>query len=122
MSDSKPHPSEFIEFSTVAPDFITTPSDQRQPSQAERSATREPSIDSPAYNDAPYQHMPRRGSVVDAAAQTEHRMTFTQALRLYPKAIGWSSVICLAIIMEGFDTALISSFYGQYSCLPSWPT
>lgn len=39
-------------------------------------------------------------------------MTFGDALKLYPKAIVFSVVLSLAIIMEGYDTALLGSFYG----------
>jgi len=47
-----------------------------------------------------------------AATDFEHHMTVGQALRLYPKAIAFSVVLSLAIIMEGYDTALLGSFYG----------
>jgi SP family general alpha glucoside:H+ symporter-like MFS transporter len=47
-----------------------------------------------------------------AATDFEHQMTVGQALRLYPKAIAFSVVLSLAIIMEGYDTALLGSFYG----------
>lgn len=107
MEDSKPHPSEFLEFTTAAD--LTTARDfqNRDEKPCVSGEASSPNV----HDDSPYQHMPRRGSVVETAAQKEHRMTFTQALRLYPKAIGWSFMISLAIIMEGFDTALVSSFY-----------
>jgi hypothetical protein len=105
MGDSTKHPSEFLEFTTIATGASNPTSN---PSRAEKPTTSDESFDSELYqNDTPMQHMPRRGSVVGNAAQTEHRMTFTQALRLYPKAIGWSFMISLAIIMEGYDTALV---------------
>jgi SP family general alpha glucoside:H+ symporter-like MFS transporter len=52
--------------------------------------------------------------VADAKAATdrEHNMTVRQALRLYPKAIAFSLIFSTAIIMEGYDTALLGSFYG----------
>ena len=56
-------------------------------------------------------NLPRLNNEALAATQSEHRMTFRHGLKLYPKAIGWSAMISLAIIMEGFDTALINSFY-----------
>lgn len=55
--------------------------------------------------------LPNLSSEAAAATQDEHRMTIPSALRLYPKAIGWSAAISLAIIMEGYDTALINGFY-----------
>ena len=47
-----------------------------------------------------------------AATDFEHQMTVGQTLRLYPKAIAFSAVLSLAIIMEGYDTALLGSLYG----------
>jgi MFS transporter, SP family, general alpha glucoside:H+ symporter len=47
-----------------------------------------------------------------AANEFEHNMTYMEALRLYPKAIFFSVVLSLAIVMEGYDTALLGSFYG----------
>lgn len=38
-------------------------------------------------------------------------MTMTEALRLYYKAIGWSMLLSLTIVMEGFDITLITSFF-----------
>jgi MFS transporter, SP family, general alpha glucoside:H+ symporter len=73
----------------------------------------------------------------DAAAATaaEHKMTLREGLRLYPKAICWSMLLSLAIVMEGYDTILLASFYalpefkrhygvrapsGDYEITPSW--
>lgn len=47
-----------------------------------------------------------------AATDREHDMTVRQALRLYPKAVMFSLIFSTAIIMEGYDTALLGSFYG----------
>ncbi|KAI2732555.1 hypothetical protein CBS147332_1694 [Penicillium roqueforti] len=46
------------------------------------------------------------------ATDKEHRMSLWQALKLYPKAIGWSVLISTAIVMEGYDVVLMGSFYG----------
>ena len=43
----------------------------------------------------------------DSHIESEHRMTLLEAIRLYPKAIGWSMLISTCIVMEGFDVALI---------------
>jgi SP family general alpha glucoside:H+ symporter-like MFS transporter len=73
----------------------------------------------------------------DAAAATaaEHKMTLREGLKLYPKAIGWSMALSLAIVMEGYDTILLASFYalpefkkhygdktpsGGYEISPAW--
>ncbi|BAE64622.1 unnamed protein product [Aspergillus oryzae RIB40] len=47
-----------------------------------------------------------------AANINEHNMTVRQALRSYPWAVVWSLTISMSIIMEGYDTNLIGSFYG----------
>ncbi|PVH69328.1 sugar transporter [Cadophora sp. DSE1049] len=41
----------------------------------------------------------------------EHAMTLREAVKLYPKAIFWSMFLSMAIAMEGFDIALIGSFF-----------
>ncbi|KZT61596.1 putative maltose permease [Calocera cornea HHB12733] len=38
-------------------------------------------------------------------------MSLGQALRLYPKAVGWSVLLSTAVVMEGYDTNLLGSFY-----------
>jgi MFS transporter, SP family, general alpha glucoside:H+ symporter len=48
----------------------------------------------------------------DATAQ-EHELTFLQAIKLYPKAVGWSVILSAALIMEGYDTKLIGSLFAQ---------
>jgi len=47
-----------------------------------------------------------------AATEREHNMTLRECFRLYPKAIVFSLIFSTAIIMEGYDTALLGSFYG----------
>jgi len=46
------------------------------------------------------------------AADREHDMTVKESLRLWPKAIVFSLIFSTAVIMEGYDTALLGSFYG----------
>jgi SP family general alpha glucoside:H+ symporter-like MFS transporter len=43
------------------------------------------------------------------ATTKEHSMSFMQAIRLYPKAVGWSMLLSMAIVMEGYDVILLSS-------------
>lgn len=45
------------------------------------------------------------------ATTKEHEMGFMQAIKLYPKAVGWSILLSTAIVMEGYDVVLLSSFY-----------
>lgn len=47
-----------------------------------------------------------------AATNREHNMTVREAFRLYPKAVCFSLIFSTAIIMEGYDTALLGSFFG----------
>ncbi|KAH8548447.1 general substrate transporter [Umbelopsis sp. PMI_123] len=49
------------------------------------------------------------------ATEMEHNMSLLEGLRTYPKAVGWSLVVSTAIIMEGYDTALLGSFYAYPS-------
>ena len=46
------------------------------------------------------------------ATTKEHQMGFMQAIKLYPKAVGWSILLSTAIVMEGYDVVLLNSFYG----------
>ncbi|KAG9237370.1 MFS sugar transporter-like protein [Amylocarpus encephaloides] len=48
---------------------------------------------------------------VSQADAIEHQLTFTQALKLYPAAIGWSAFFSLGIIMAAFDPQLLGSLY-----------
>lgn len=43
------------------------------------------------------------------ATEAEHSLTLWQSLKLYPKAVGWSMFLSIAIIMEGFDIVLIAN-------------
>jgi len=69
------------------------------------------------------------------AAEVEKKMGFREGSRLYPKAILFSFDLSLAVIMKGYDTALIGNFYampqfskkygglakdGTYQVAPSW--
>jgi SP family general alpha glucoside:H+ symporter-like MFS transporter len=46
-------------------------------------------------------------------AQKEQSMTLWQAVRLYPKAVGWSVLLSSTLIMEGYDLALLGSMYAS---------
>lgn len=46
------------------------------------------------------------------ATGREHELTLKQAFRLYPKAIAFSLIFSAAVIMEGYDLALLGGFYG----------
>ncbi|KAJ8118497.1 hypothetical protein OPT61_g536 [Boeremia exigua] len=47
------------------------------------------------------------------AADEEHSLTISQAIRQHPKAVIWSVLLSTCIIMEGYDIVLIYSFFAQ---------
>ena len=49
------------------------------------------------------------------ATAQEKNMTLLQAIKLYPKAIGWSMVLSTALVMEGYDLLLLSNLYASPS-------
>jgi MFS transporter, SP family, general alpha glucoside:H+ symporter len=57
----------------------------------------------------------RRELLKDAedATDQEHDLTFLQAIKLYPKAVGWSVLMSTALVMDGYDTKLIGSLFAQ---------
>lgn len=66
-----------------------------------------------------------QGAIVEAkqAADEEHAQTLWQALRDNRKAVMWSVLVSMSIVMEGYDTILMGNFfayptfqqkYGQY--------
>lgn len=46
-------------------------------------------------------------------ADSEHRMTLWQAIKTYPKAVGWSVLLSSTLIMEGYDLALVGNLYAN---------
>ena len=148
-STEKVHPSELLEFATVANTgrigTIPGSNDAGKESRiSDRGHVERGSIT--RSNDDLFRGMSvaipdlRRLSA-DARAHTEaeHNMTFVEGCRLYPKAIAWSVLLSATIIMEGFDLTLISSFqafpifrrtYGQpadanghnHQISPAWQT
>ena len=50
-----------------------------------------------------------------AAIAEEHSMSLWQGIKLYPRAVGWSLLLSTAVIMEGFDSGLVSNFYAYPS-------
>lgn len=47
------------------------------------------------------------------ASSKEQQMTLWAALKLYPKAVGWSMLLSSTLIMEGYDLALLGSLYAS---------
>ena len=44
------------------------------------------------------------------AAAHERGQTVFQAIRTYPKAVGWSILLSTALVMEGYDTVLLAKY------------
>ncbi|PVI07346.1 general substrate transporter [Periconia macrospinosa] len=57
-----------------------------------------------------------RNEEAQHAATDEKQMSLIQAIKLYPKAVGWSVVLSSALIMEGYDLALT----GKWSVPANW--
>lgn len=55
----------------------------------------------------------RKGA--EAGTRAEHALPVKDALRKWPKAVMWSVIFSSTIIMEGYDTALLSAFWGYPS-------
>lgn len=46
------------------------------------------------------------------ASDAEHAQTFFQAMKANRKAVFWSALISMSIVMEGYDTILMGNFFG----------
>ena len=56
-----------------------------------------------------------QGAIFEArqATDEEHDQTLWKALRENRKAVAWSVLISMSIVMEGYDTILMGNFFGQ---------
>lgn len=108
------HPSQHLGFITVAPGIIR--------SSNETELQMDQSLDIPHEEiSGTMDPFPRLSAAVpefryltvsaEAATRAEQKLTFLGGCRLYPKAIAWSAVLSSAIIMEGYGTTLIFSFF-----------
>lgn len=50
------------------------------------------------------------------ATDVEHELSVKEAFSIYPMAVVWSALFCVCIIMDGYDSDLITNLYG----LPSF--
>lgn len=119
-SDEKPHPSEFLEFATMPQTHqfeISEPSHQHREDLSLEKTTTSPLHPTQSADDlfaglsSTVPGFATLSADAKAATKAEHKMTFFQGVRLYPKAIGWSVLLSFTIVMEGYDTTLINSFY-----------
>lgn len=51
------------------------------------------------------------GDSARIANSQEHNLTFLEALKLYPTAVGWSLFFSLGVIMTAFDPQLLGNLY-----------
>ncbi|KND91540.1 Maltose permease MAL31 [Tolypocladium ophioglossoides CBS 100239] len=49
----------------------------------------------------------------EAATSWEHSLTTRRALKIYSKAVWWSVVMSIALVMEGYDNKLLGTLYAQ---------
>ncbi|KAH9893693.1 general substrate transporter [Xylariomycetidae sp. FL2044] len=76
-------------------------------------------------------------TAVVEAIQQEHAITFVEAIKLYPKAVGWSMFVSIGVIMLAFDPQIIGNMFameqfqkdfgvahenGEYVIPASWQT
>lgn len=50
-------------------------------------------------------------TVLAEAIQQEHELTFLEAVKLYPTAVGWSAFVSIGVIMLAFDPQLLGNLY-----------
>lgn len=106
------HPTQHIEYASInnlkhdalsSPDLEKSPNPPRKPTLP-RSSSEKSTMDNIA-------RINRLIASSKSDVKNEHRLTLTQAFKLYPKAIGWSMLLSLTIVMEGYDLTIINSFY-----------
>jgi hypothetical protein len=76
------------------------------------------------------------GEEARLATELEHQMTFLEAVKLYPGAVGWSIFFSIGVIMTAFDPQLLGNLYdtpafqkdfgylyeGEYIISAAWQT
>jgi hypothetical protein len=104
-SNEKKHPSEYLEFASLPG---TIPGTRLQPLKSVAIEEPESPLHNPTQsNDALYDGLSRaipnlRRLSIEARAATkaEHRMGFIAGCRTYPRAIVWSALLSLTIVVS----------------------
>lgn len=129
-SVEKVHPSELLEFATIhesgrigtahhsisitdeklGHDHYGSHRDHSPGRDVHRSSTTASNDDLFRGMSTAIPNLRRLSADARAATEAEHKMTFVEGCKLYPKAIMWSVLLSATIIMEGFDLTLVSSF------------
>jgi hypothetical protein len=73
------------------------------------SSTDENTETSPSDSDG--HNAPEINDAARHSIESEHEMSFIEAAKLYPGAIGWSIFFSLGIIMTAFDSQLLGNLY-----------
>lgn len=50
-------------------------------------------------------------AVIAEAIHQEHQLSFMEAVKLYPTAVGWSAFVSIGVIMLAFDPQLLGNLY-----------
>jgi MFS transporter, SP family, general alpha glucoside:H+ symporter len=56
------------------------------------------------------------------ATETEHSLTTIEALKAYPMAIFWATIFCTSLVMVGYDSGILYSFYALPAFLEKYGT
>lgn len=51
------------------------------------------------------------GQGTSSRSHVARRLTVHEAIKAYPMAVFWSLAVSMCVIMEGFDSILVSNFY-----------
>lgn len=74
-----------------------------------------PLIDLESLNIEDYEHAGAIDAAAELATKDEHSLTVREAFKRYPTACFWAMDISFTIVMEGYDTILISNLYAYPS-------
>jgi SP family general alpha glucoside:H+ symporter-like MFS transporter len=55
----------------------------------------------------------RSATVIENHNEAERSMSLREGIRLYPKAIAWSVLLSMTLIMEGFSTILVPNLFAM---------
>jgi SP family general alpha glucoside:H+ symporter-like MFS transporter len=55
----------------------------------------------------------RSNTIIETNNETERSMTLREGIHLYPKAITWSVLLSMTLIMEGFSTILVPNLFSM---------
>lgn len=48
---------------------------------------------------------------LNEAIEHEHALSFREAVKLYPKAVGWSAFVSIGVIMLAFDPQIVGNMF-----------